>query len=409
MFNPIIRILAILLMLTSISCIPAKMGAAESRPVRIGHAFYSGLPRWSPDGGSLLFLSSTSEFGKETQTDLARWTLHSSPSEVEWLTSREFVFHFRPSNVPNLISLVRMNVDTGDNAASVLDLERGAMTDLAVHRQRALSPYIWRSGESIFVLDSGRVYRMKDGGFVPVESGTAHEDCQNVDYEIVRSSDGKSLLFLCARKGGFVRFYDLYTGMPRPFPLAPASETYDVAVHSRSPVFALAVSEVWKDMEPGHRILIFEDPGKGWSLRASIPTGKYLVRFVGWAGDRLVWQEISLADPDYSGEGAYDLADGAVSRSSLQRLIVGVSESAVFFVPSRIRGFVRKSGTQLWAQPLTAGDARALLLDAGQVRNADVSPDGQWIAAEVRKKPAVPYAEVWVVRNPLWNDREGSQ
>jgi hypothetical protein len=409
MSKHIVSLLAIGVIVSPMSCIPAKSGATESRPVRVGTGYYNGLPRWSLDGSSLYFLSSTSEFGKEAQTDVARWVLHSPPTEVEWLTDREFVFHLRPSNVPNLISLVRMTRETGDNVTSVLDISRGTISDIAVHKQRVFSPYVWQSGDRLFVLDSGRVYEKRDEGWVPLGAGSPPEECQNTDYERVFVPGKELLVFLCARKDGYVRLYDVSDGTGQEFPLGKATQPYDMAAHLRYPIFALAVSEVWKTTEPAHRILIYEWAAKGWNLRASIPTGPNTVRFVGWAGDVLVWQEISLIDPDFSGEGFYRLLDGKVTRSDTQRLIVGVSEGALFFVPSSIKGIVRKSGRQIWVQPVTGGREKTLLLDAGQVRNADISPDGKWIAAEVREKPFIPYAELWVIQNPLWQESESRE
>lgn len=357
----------------------------------------------------MYFLASVSAFGKEAFTDLARWRLHSAPDRVEWLTSGQFIFQFRPSNVSNLISLVRMNPSSGDNTVAILDLDTRIVTDLATHKQRAVSPYLWQSGDRIFALDAGRVYRLMDSRWVPVENTPSAEECQNLKYEQVHTGENMSLLFLCVRKNGFVRLYDLNTGQAQSFLLPPASEPYDISSHPHLPIVAFAVSGVWKTTEPVHRILIYELKEDEWTLRTFISTGRHLVRFVGWAGERLFWQELSLADPDYSGEGSYLLTSDTASRSKTNRLVIAVSESAFFTVPAARKYFVRKSGKQLWAESLDSSRERVLLLERGQVRHADVSPDGRWIAVEVRQDPSIPYADLWVVENPFWESEVPSQ
>ncbi|MHA2621265.1 MAG: hypothetical protein V2G42_04165 [bacterium JZ-2024 1] len=404
MYNSVIVAVFVVVMLNFGSCKATRSSASEARPFKIGTHYYNGLPKWSREGHNLYFLTSVSGLGKEAFTDLAKWRLNSRPDDVEWLTSKQFIFLFRLSEVQNMVSIVRMDRDTGDNVVSILDTSQGRIFDLATHRMQAFPPFVWQSAEEVRALDAGQLYRLNRGQWKAVEGAGKYEECQDVKYEPLRTPEGSFLLFLCARRSGFLKVLSLPDGKEERIGLPEGGTPYDVAVHPRQPVFAVAVSHTWKITDPAHRIYIFERRENGWNVRTTLPTGTYLVRFVGWAGDTLCWHEISLSDPDYSGEGFFRLTDGKMERAETQRLIVGVSDTALFYSPSPIKGFVRKRGTQLWARALSNGGRDIFLLEEGQVRNADVSADGRWIAVEVRRNPSIPFADVWVMQNPLWKD-----
>ncbi len=155
--------------------------------------------------------------------------------------------------------------------------------------------------------------------------------------------------------------------------------------------FAVLVARRWKSLSPQYELAWW------WKTRQGIrELGIWKPFFVGQSEGRVRWMEAALDTPDVRYEVLWDVERDLVERRPADRWIWWEDGRFSVYTESLLPGFLRGPARKVvWK--LNGARTSLVRIRRGYVRWVAVSPVDYRLALEIRRRPRLPEAEIWVI------------